>query len=269
MSVTDTNTPPAPPPGGNPPSAPPVWYAEVQDTALRGWVEAKGFKSLPDAVQSHHNLERLLGHDRAGNTVVLPKDGASPEELAAFYDKVGRPKDPALYDVGEEDPEVAGKLRKVLHEAGLRPDQAKALREGILKITEEMKSVHQATDKTVQATRDTERVKLVEQWGAEKELKRATHQAGVKSLGVTEEQYGEMERVLGVRQAMEIALQAGSKLMEAPFVAGKGHTLWSPEGAAARLRLLERDPGWVRAFQSGDASARAQWDELTKASVKK
>lgn len=88
------------------------------------------FKSQNDLGKSYLELEKRLGA-----SVVLPGKNAKPEDVEAFYEKLGRPKSPDGYEldsvflpdnVTQTDPGNK-EFRKIAHEIGLSKEQAKAL----------------------------------------------------------------------------------------------------------------------------------------------
>jgi hypothetical protein len=88
------------------------------------------FKTENDLGKSYLELEKRLGA-----SVVLPGKNAKPEDVEAFYEKLGRPKSPDGYEldpvflpdnVSQTDPGNK-EFRKIAHEIGLSKVQAKAL----------------------------------------------------------------------------------------------------------------------------------------------
>ncbi len=67
---------------------PPAWYGDTH----KDYVGAKGWKTADDVITSNQNLEKLLGADKAGRTVVLPKDDADADGIKAFRAKLGVPE---------------------------------------------------------------------------------------------------------------------------------------------------------------------------------
>ncbi len=72
-------------------AVPASWYEGFKDTSLKGWLANKHYESPEVLVSAHWSLEKLMGHDRAGRTVVVPGETATPEERATFLAKLGRP----------------------------------------------------------------------------------------------------------------------------------------------------------------------------------
>jgi hypothetical protein len=62
------------------------WYSGLPEET-RGLAEVKGWKSPADAIQSYANLEKMLGADKAGRGLVMPKEDADSTEWGQFYDK--------------------------------------------------------------------------------------------------------------------------------------------------------------------------------------
>lgn len=71
------------------------WFGE----AHKGFVESKGWKTPDDAITSYANLEKLIGADRAGRTIVMPKDDKDVEGLKAFRAKLGVPEKDEEYQL--------------------------------------------------------------------------------------------------------------------------------------------------------------------------
>lgn len=88
------------------------------------------FKSQNQLAKSYLELERRLG-----SSVMPPGQNATPEERAAFYEKLGRPKssdeykfDPVFLPDGVTRAEFGeADYKKIAHQVGLTQEQAKAL----------------------------------------------------------------------------------------------------------------------------------------------
>lgn len=89
-------------------------------------------KDLPGVFKSFIHAQKLVGADK----VPIPKDGASDEEWAAFYARLGRPEAPEKYEFGalegapegfSMDPEFEKAFRAEAHKLGLNKKQAAAM----------------------------------------------------------------------------------------------------------------------------------------------
>jgi len=87
-------------PAGVAPTAQPspgsVWTAAF-DEDTNAYVSNKGWKEPQDLLMSYRNLEKFAGG--AKNLLELPPEDASPEQLDAFYTKLGRPASPDEYGI--------------------------------------------------------------------------------------------------------------------------------------------------------------------------
>jgi len=125
-------------------------------------------KTLDDAIKSYIHGQKLIGKDK----VVLPGSDASEEELAAFFNKIGRPADPNEYDLGlpEGLPEnlasvlddAKDEFKKSAHKYGLTSKQAAALwKSGVEKNLEAYKSSTDAHNNRLQEGHNA----LKKEWG--------------------------------------------------------------------------------------------------------
>jgi hypothetical protein len=80
----------------------------------------QGFKSLEDFVQAYLNASAKAG---GGELFALPGQGASAQEIQAFYERLGKPKEAESYGFAKSDPDFA----KVAFNANLTNAQADAL----------------------------------------------------------------------------------------------------------------------------------------------
>lgn len=106
MSTTATATltsGTAPNPQGGSGSAPPAngtglpantsgWWDSVKDSGTKEWLGTKKFPDADSALTSYRNLEQLFGADKAGRTVVLPKDDNDADGWAALSKRLGVPE---------------------------------------------------------------------------------------------------------------------------------------------------------------------------------
>lgn len=95
---------------------------------LRNDSAFKDIKDFQGLAKGYVHAQRMIGYDK----VAIPGEKATPEELSAFYSKLGRPEKPEAY--GIKDPEgvqvnaelKTGFLQKA-HELGLSTKQAQGL----------------------------------------------------------------------------------------------------------------------------------------------
>lgn len=152
--------------------------AAPQDSRLRGIVVpekfasepwAKEVKSIDDLWSKMAGAQKLLGKDK----VVLPGDNATPEEVNAFHQKLGRPDNPEGYEFKNitslkdvnRNVELDHGMKKIFFEEGI----SKAAGERIVAKYEELiYTMHEPTIKA-SAQRDLEFQKLADEvLGADK-----------------------------------------------------------------------------------------------------
>jgi hypothetical protein len=105
-------------------TTPAPWYSE----ASKPLVEAKGWKTADEAIGAYTNLEKLIGADRAGRTIVKPKDDKDAEGIKAYRAALGVPDSPDKYELPAPSGDGGGDLAKAasqwFHEAGIPREAA-------------------------------------------------------------------------------------------------------------------------------------------------
>lgn len=261
--------PPATP--ANPPATPaangtaPSWL-EGADDLTKGYVQNKGWDTPLKAIDSYRNLEKLLGADRAGNTVVIPKHDAPPEEMAKFYERIGRPSAPDGYklEVPEGAPkEFAAKAAEWFFNHGVPKAAAEGVATEWNKFMTEQKTAMDA--QKVQAFQADD-VALKQAWGGAFVQELAKAQAAVRALGVTDAQLDSFQASMGHKATMEFFAKLGAKMGEPDFTTGGGQKgfgeAMTPEQAKAKIAELTQDRDFVKRYVNKDSAAVAQMKEL-------
>jgi len=261
-------------PAGNPPatpltpSTPATDWTSTFDDSTRGVIQTKGWKSPADVVGSYTNLEKLLGADKAGRAIVPPKDDASPEDFAAFYNKLGRPETADGYKlpVPDGDPgEFAKTASTWFHEAGLNTKQAEALA-GKWNEFQSTIAANQHEELAQKAEIDIQELKKT--WGDKFEANSELARRAIREAGLSSEEAQSIERALGVKKAAEVFSKLGSQYAEAPMKGGEGDVGgkfgFTPADAKSKIANLQKDAGWTAKYLSGDVTARQEFDRLHK-----
>lgn len=195
-----------PAPEANPVSAPESqsWADQVQDDGLRGWVEAKGLHNagIENVVKSYHNLEKLIGADKADRTVMLPGPDAEATEMDAFYQRLGRPEDAKGYQLPVpegDDGKMAEWAQGVFFEAGLTEKQAAMVAE---KWNEYAGGIQQSQTSKGQEEGKKAEAELRREWGAAYDQKMNGIENAAVQLGM------EREEIIGLRETMGPAAAA-------------------------------------------------------------
>jgi len=268
---------PAPAPGAAPAPAPAAnadsWFTGIADESARTWVQAKGFKDPAALAESAYNLEKLIGHDRAGRTLVLPKDDATPEEIKAFHQKLGVPDTPEGYKLpvpDGADPAFSQQAAQWMHKAGIPPKQAEAL-------AQQWNEFAVATE--AQAREEQTRVaarefgELTTEWGpqadAKIELAKRAAAQFIPAANAEERQamLTKLEGAIGTKAMMTLFANIGAGLGEARVVdgsnggGGNGFGM-SQQQAAAKIESLKQDKAWTAAYIGGDPAKKAEFAQL-------
>jgi len=118
-------------------------HPEVKDDPI--WKSTPDIKTLTKAYAdaTRYNV----------GAVKMPGKDATPEEVSAFYAKLGRPASPEAYALSDtyKESAVLQAMRPVAHSAGLTPKQWETLQEGLSRIEgEQAKSVAASRDATIE-----------------------------------------------------------------------------------------------------------------------
>lgn len=256
---------PAPGAGDGGAGAAADWTATFSDD-VRGVIQTKGWKSPADAIGSYMNLEKLLGADKAGRGVVLPKDDAAADEWGAFYNRLGRPDSAEGYKLPVPDGD-AGAFAKTaaswFHEAGLTGKQAEAL---AAKWNEHVGGTMQAQQAEFEQKAAVDLQDLQREWGDQFEAQAELARRARRESGLSEAEGQAIERALGLKKAAQVFAMLGKQFAEAPVKGGEGAGRGSfgatPEDAKARISALKADAGWTAKYLSGDTDARSEFERL-------
>ena len=243
---------------GSPLKTPPEggWIEGVQDPATKAWAEAKGLQngSFENVLGSYHNLEKMVGADRAGRTITLLGDDASPEERDAYFNKLGRPESAAQYSValpeGVTDDTRLNMMRNKAHELGISDAQFSGLAEADAAYISA--TVQGVSDKAVISAADAE-AQLRTEWGAAFDLKVAGIDVAAHKLGMSDDQLNGLREAMGPVDAMKFVDNLNTKIGDHSFDEGEkiipGHK--TPGQAREELDNLSLNKEFMDAWMDG------------------
>ena len=241
---------------------------------MKTWVGSKGFKDPAAIAESAYNLEKLIGFDKAGRTLVVPKDDAAPEEVSAFHQRLGVPLTPNDYKLPVPegvDPAFSKTAATWMHKRNI---PAKAA-EGIVADYNAYAAEQQRVAQEKFVADSTTAVKALQtEWGAAFEANREQAMRAAKQFlpAKNPEELGTMlnaiERAVGTSTMLKFFQSVGAGLGEHKMV-GSGDSggqagAMTPAQAQARISALKADKEWTAKYIAGDAEKRAEMDRLHK-----
>jgi len=251
----------------------PAWYGDSH----KGFVELKGWSAPDDVIQSYANLEKLVGADRAGRTVVLPKGDDDAEGWQSFKAKLGVPDAPEKYGIAPpegSDPAFVERASKAFLDAGLTPKQAKALEAFWSGEVQGATTIQTAAQEKAQAEFEANAAKALEslkgEWGekysAREQGARNAAAMAAQNVGIDAAKLEALEKAWGTAETLKVFDWIASMMAPDRIEAGKPTTIgYSPEAAREKLKQLMDDREWLNRWASGDRAARAEKDMLDNA----
>lgn len=235
---------------------------------MRTWAEAKGFQDPAAVAQSAYNLEKLIGFDKAGKTVVIPDENSSPETRQAFLTKMGVPETADGYKLpvpDGTDGAFAKEASNWFHEQGI---SAKAA-EGLTTKFNEYAAQAQALQQQEFAVRsEQEFTALKGEWGAayNQNLELGKRAAMQFIPGTPDERAAtlqSLEQSLGTGKLLKLMASIGSGLGEHKLMGGEaGGGAMTPAQANQRIAELKSNKDWSSAYLSGDKTKAKELTDL-------
>lgn len=244
-STTSTTTAPA---GSE------AWYAGIQNPEVRTWTEAKGFKDPMAVAESAYNLEKLIGFDKAGKTVVIPDENSSPETRKAFLTKMGVPDTAEGYKLPVPAGASEGFAKEAagwFHENGVPAKAAEAL---TAKYAAYSEAQHAAMETAFVTKSEQEFTGLKGEWGAafEQNLELAKRASLQFIPGTPEERNASvqaLERAVGTAKLLKIMSSIGQGLGEHKVMGGEGGGgIMTPAQATQRIAELRSNQDWLAKY---------------------
>jgi hypothetical protein len=214
---------------------------------LRGSERLARYKGMDTLAVAYLELEKA--HSAA---VRLPGPDAKPEEVRAFRDKLGLPKDVAGY-AEVKIPEVEGISPDL---PALEQAKAVALAEGISPATlQKLVNWQYEREKSAQqrliASWDPAKEELEQEWGANYERNVGLARDGLAYAFGAEWEQGEFGKLFGASglhyhpEAFKAFAKFGARLAEHDVIKDQRKPGQTPADAEARLGVIQRDPAYL------------------------
>lgn len=205
------------------------WWDTIPEEKVREHVKAKGYKNPAQLAMGNYNLTQLQT-GTAKDVITLPPEGAKPEEIDAFYTKLGRPESKDKYELKmpdgvTPDPQFVEFGKDIAFKLGLNPKQAQMLADewnGFAGKTNEG-AITQQQEANAQAL-----AALQTKWGADLEANKAAGLRVMQSLGLPDATVSAIEGSIGSAALVELLAMIGRKSDEGKFVSGGGSSVDNP-----------------------------------------
>jgi hypothetical protein len=254
---------PSPAPSPSPTPAPSAaWYGSDANKAV---VEAKQFKGVDDVFTWATNAEKLIGAERAGRTVVLPKDDKDAEGIKAFRAKLGVPESADKYELPVPEGQDGGFAKLAsnwFHEAGVPKSAAQVIAK---QWNDHIANYLKEAEATEQAESGKQLDSLKGEWGDKFDTNSEHARRFMKASGWDDAKIARYEATFGTADMLKTFQALGAKMGEAGFVSGDGQGSGgvSPQQAKeklneARLQRIDgklTDKQWQEAFDKYGALA--------------
>jgi hypothetical protein len=259
------------------PAAKDNWWealpADVKPTiTAKGWDKLSSSEAIEATLSSYVNLEKLMGADKAGRTVVLPKENATPEEFAEFTKALGVPESADKYTLTAPkglNEEVVGEAKSWMHEAGVPPILAQRLVDAVAKS-------EAAKLEAWEAQSQKEMQDLAAEWGTKFDDNAEIGRRAAKAAGLTPEQFTKIEMAVGTKNFMNIFMKFGLSMVEAPAPnpannSTGGQFVMNKAEAQQKANNLRNNPDFQARYLSPNIGVRQQaiseLEELMKAAA--
>jgi hypothetical protein len=248
------------------------WLSGVEDPDLRGWAEAKGMQNVQpaDVLRSYQNLEKVMGADKAGRTVVLPGPDADEATQNEFYAKLGRPDAADKYELPVPEGDTSDMAEwgsGVFFEAGLTARQAEIV---ATRWNEKMAGLKDQAAEANAATAQEAEQQLRRDWGAAYDKKMAGIDDAATRLGMNQEQLQGLRASMGPVAALKFVDGLAVKMGEADFDTGGDpqNGVLTPAAAQEALAKLNMDKDFMDAWLNKQHPSH-EWAVTRKQSLAK
>jgi hypothetical protein len=247
--------------------ATPEWLTGLSDD-LKGDATLSRYADVEALARGHIEARRL-----ASSRVILPGADADDAAWNNFYEAIGRPKDPAGYQIevpDGADGTMAEKFRPIAHQLGLTPKQVA----GLVGWNNELATALQGEATAAQQAKRDEGVAALEalksELGTDYATKEKMAQDAARHFGVEAETADKLVEVLGDRKAVELFMRIGEQMGEHRRVDGD-----LPGGFGngadpdATLTAKMGDASWREKAGTKGTPENAEYNRLVDAAARK
>lgn len=194
------------------------WWSGISEEPIRQYMDEKQYATPDDAARAAWNAHK---NSRNPNAVEIPGENATPEEVNAFYSKLGRPETPEGYEFKfDEGVQVDDKMmdfgKKLFHKLGADPKKAQEA------ANEWNAFIAEYNSTSLDAERDANEEALsalTQKWESEEKLNEmsAAGQRAAKALGLDNAAIEAIEANIGSAAIVELMAKIGAATQEGTF----------------------------------------------------
>jgi hypothetical protein len=237
------------------------WFGEFKADApqdFKDWVGNKAFPDAQSALYSAFNQEKLIGAEKAGRTVLWPKDEKDADGWKAIHSKLGVPAKPEEYGITagkDDDAGLVNAFAGFLHANNVPKGTGAALFQALQKhVTEAQTAANTAIETKSRQELDA----LNAEWGSAAKTNTEVARRFAAELGITTEQSEALEKVMGTANYLKLMHKGGAKLGELTVPGGEGGG-----GGATQAQAKEQLEAARVKRAAGEISLEA-WEEIQK-----
>lgn len=254
-ALTASVTPAAPAVDAVPssPAAPAAWWdGKITEPEILDFAKAKNYATPEEALRAAWSANRMNKMDPAVTAVLEGK--ATPEQEAAFYNKLGRPENADKYDLkpGEgvmTDPTLTTLAKGIFHQLGATPAKAQAAYDTWNKAVGDMNKQAAELDRV----NNEAGIKALETaWGSSLDANKAAGLRVLHSLGKPE-LVDAVQKHIGLAPTIELLAEIGKRSGEGAFVNSNNNNsdpnnaaAMTPQQAKGRIEVLLADDAFQR-----------------------
>ena len=215
-------------------------------------------KDVGGLAKSYIHAQKMVGTDK----IALPTENATPEEMSAFYDRLGRPKEyefskaelPEGMDYNED---MEKQMKTIMHSAGLTNKQANDLNNGYLKYMSEQFTNQKNADENQKAEwYKTLKTDLGKAFDEQVDLsQRAARELGGDDFLTWLDNTGQGNNPMFVKMFAKV----GQMMAEAGAEPGKPQSFeMTPDSARAEIARLQRDPNFMEQYNNKETDGHKE-----------
>ena len=240
----------------------PSWTEGFSEDAM-GYVQNKGWDSPQSMLESYRNLEKFSGGSK--NVVELPGVDATDDQMANFYDRLGRPQSPDQYGFNlpeGADMDLVNWFGETAHRHGLSSKQAQSL---FNEWNEMSQSRMENMQHEMKVANEQQLQELKREWGSDYDTNLDAGRRAVAALGYDEQSLSSLEEKMGTSEMMKLFSQIGARMGEDNFVSGNENGAGfgtTPAQAQMQINDLKADQLFMKAYMDGDKAAISKMQRL-------